>query len=94
MNSPLQPIHDAKIAIEAWQKQRQTLHIEHRAAVAAEVVADELTFDARRDDCHAVAAGDHRSAEGQPIAFVRRPIGASARGARAAGPLTIRQAAC
>ena len=44
MNSPLQPIHDAKIAIEARQKQRQTLHIEHRAAVAAEVVADELTL--------------------------------------------------
>jgi hypothetical protein len=44
MNNPLQPIHDAKIAIEARQKQRQTLQIEHRATVAAEVVADGLTL--------------------------------------------------
>jgi hypothetical protein len=44
MNNPLQPIHDPKIAIEARQKQRQTLQIEHRASVAAEVVADELTL--------------------------------------------------
>jgi hypothetical protein len=44
MSNPLQPIHDAKVAIESRQKQRQTLQVDFRAFSAAETIADELTL--------------------------------------------------
>jgi hypothetical protein len=44
MSSPLQPIQDAKAAIEMRQKQRESVQLEFRAALAAETIADELSL--------------------------------------------------
>ena len=44
MPDPMQPIYDAKEAIEARNKQRQSMQLDFRGAAAAEVIADELTM--------------------------------------------------
>lgn len=44
MTDPLKPIHDAKVAIERRQKQREAYQLEHRGAIAGEIIADELTL--------------------------------------------------
>jgi hypothetical protein len=40
----MQPIYDAKEAIDMRNKQRQHLQMDFRGAAAAEVIADELTM--------------------------------------------------
>jgi hypothetical protein len=44
MPDPMQPIYDAKEAIDTRNKQRQHLQMDFRGAAAAEVIADELTM--------------------------------------------------
>jgi hypothetical protein len=39
VNNPLQPIQDAKAAIERRQKQREAFQMEFRSTAAAEVIA-------------------------------------------------------
>ena len=44
MPDPMQPIYDAKEAIDMRNKQRQHVQLDFRGAAAAEVIADELTM--------------------------------------------------
>jgi hypothetical protein len=44
MPDPMQPIYDAKEAIEVRKKQRQHAQLDFRGTAAAEAIADELTM--------------------------------------------------
>jgi hypothetical protein len=44
MPDPMQPIYDAKEAIDTRNKQRQHVDMAFRGAAAAEIIADELTM--------------------------------------------------
>jgi hypothetical protein len=42
--NPMQPIADATAAIEQRQKRREHAALEHRGAIALEIIADEVTM--------------------------------------------------